>query len=310
MNTFVSDIAKTVGETPLVQLRRFSLDTGANIFAKIEAANPLGSVKDRLALAMLERAEKDGLITPATTIIEPTSGNTGIGLAFLCARRGYRLRLTMPENMSMERRKLLAHLGAELVLTPAKKGMRGAVAMAEELHGSMADAFLPNQFGNPVGPAMHKETTGQEIWRQTQGKVDIFVAGVGTGGTITGVGWLLKECNPDVLVIAVEPGDSPVLSGGQPGPHKIQGIGAGFVPAILDRSVIDEVLQVDNDEAVEYARRVAGREGILCGISSGAAAACAVKIAQCPENAGKNIVTVFPDTGERYISTELMSNPG
>lgn len=300
------DISQTIGNTPLVQLAKLSQEAGAKISAKIEANNPLGSVKDRLALALIEAAEASGQLKASTVIIEPTSGNTGIGLAFLCARRGYRLMLTMPESMSIERRKLLVHLGAELVLTPAAKGMAGAVARAEELHQEIADSFLPNQFSNPANAAMHLKTTGPEIWAQTDGKVDIFVAGVGTGGTITGVGQYLKSQNPEIKVVALEPSASPVLSGGNPGPHKIQGIGAGFVPQVLDRSVIDEIITIDNDAAIEEARVVAKTEGILCGISSGAAAIGALALARRPENAGKNIVTVFPDTGERYLSTDLM----
>ncbi|MGR0481212.1 MAG: cysteine synthase A [Candidatus Electronema sp. V4] len=301
------DLASSAGNTPLVRLNRFSAGCGAEIAVKLESANPLGSVKDRVAVAMIEAAEQAGLIGPDTVIIEPTSGNTGIGLAFVCAARGYRLILTMPETMSIERRKLLAYLGAELVLTPGPLGMKGAIALAQELLQENKSAWMPNQFENPANPAMHYRTTGPEIWRQTDGRVDFFVAGVGTGGTITGTGRFLKEQNSALRLIAVEPAASPVLLGGAPGPHKIQGIGAGFVPKILDASLLDEIVQISNDEAMEAARSLARLEGILCGISSGAAAAAARKIAARAENAGKLIVAVLPDTGERYLSTELMA---
>ncbi len=301
------DLADSVGGTPLVRLNRFAAGCGAEIAVKLESANPLGSVKDRVAAAMIEAAEQAGLIGPDTVIIEPTSGNTGIGLAFVCASRGYRLLLTMPETMSVERRKLLAYLGAELVLTPGALGMKGAIARAQELLQEHKAAWMPNQFENPANPAMHYRSTGPEIWRQTGGQVDFLVAGVGTGGTISGAGRFLKEQNPAVRVIAVEPSASPVLSGGAPSPHKIQGIGAGFVPKNLDRSLIDEIVQISNDEAMEAARSLAKLEGILCGISSGATAAAAKKLAARPENAGKRIVAVLPDTGERYLSTELMA---
>lgn len=301
------DLASSAGNTPLVRLNRFSASCGAELVVKLESANPLGSVKDRVAAAMIEAAEAEGLLSPKTVIIEPTSGNTGIGLAFVCASRGYRLILTMPETMSIERRKLLAYLGAKLVLTPGAAGMKGAIARAQELLQEHKLAWMPNQFENPANPAMHYRTTGPEIWRQTSGKVDIFVAGVGTGGTITGTGRFLKEQNPAVRVIAVEPSASPVLSGGQPGPHKIQGIGAGFIPKILDQQMIDEVVQVSNEEAMAAARSLARLEGILCGISSGAAAAAGLKIAERLENKGQRIVVVLPDTGERYLSTELMA---
>ncbi|RWX48481.1 cysteine synthase [Candidatus Electrothrix marina] len=303
-----ANLAESVGNTPLVRLGRIGEGCAAEIVAKLESSNPLGSVKDRIAVAMLDAAEADGLLTPKTTVIEPTSGNTGIGLAFVCAARGYRLILTMPETMSVERRKLLTYLGAELVLTPGSEGMKGAIAHAESLLQENAPSWMPNQFANPANPAMHQRTTGPEIWKQTDGTVDILVAGVGTGGTITGTGRFLKEQNPQIQVVAVEPADSPVLSGGKPGPHKIQGIGAGFIPEILDQQLIDEVVQVSNEEAFQAARGLARQEGILCGISSGAAAAAALKIGGRAENQGKRVVVMLPDTGERYLSTELMES--
>jgi len=295
----------TVGKTPLVRLANIS--SGAELLAKIESRNPLGSVKDRIAVAMISAAEDEGKIDKESTIIEPTSGNTGIGLAFVCAERGYRLVLTMPETMSIERRKLLVHLGAELVLTPGSEGMKGAIAGAEKLLKEIPGSWMANQFTNPANPAIHRKTTGPEIWEQSGGLVDILVSGVGTGGTLTGVVGFLKE-HTSVQAIAVEPAGSPVLSGGQPGPHKIQGIGAGFIPDVLDTSLIDEVVQVENEEAMVMARILARREGILCGISSGAAVRAAVKVGNRLKNKGKRIVIILPDTGERYLSTELMSD--
>jgi cysteine synthase A len=301
------NLGQSVGDTPLVRMTRIGADCHAEILAKLESGNPLGSVKDRIGVAMIDAAEADGLINQETTIIESTSGNTGIGLAFVCAGRGYKLILTMPETMSLERRKLLQFLGAELVLTPGSGGMKAAIARAEELLAATENSWMPNQFSNPVNPAIHRRTTGPEVWQQTDGEVDIFVAGVGTGGTITGAGGFLKEQGAEVQVVAVEPSASPVLSGGEPGPHKIQGIGAGFIPPILDRTIIDEVVQVSNEGAMETARRLAGEEGVLCGISSGAAMAAALELGLRPENKGKKIVVVLPDTGERYLSTELMA---
>lgn len=299
-------ILESIGNTPLLTLANFSAGSGTLILGKQESRNPMGSVKCRIAVSMIEAAERDGLITKDSTIIEPTSGNTGLGLAFVCAHKKLRLILTMPESMSIERRKLLTHMGAELVLTPAAEGMKGAIAKAQELAAQTANSFIPDQFGNPANPAIHRATTAEEIWRDTEGNIDIFVAGVGTGGTITGVSEVLKKRNPAMTTIAVEPEDSPVLSGGKPGPHKIQGIGAGFVPAILNREIIDEVITVSNDVAFETARKLATSEGILCGISCGAAAHAALLIARRPENKGKNIVVVLPDTGERYLSTPLL----
>ena len=302
------DITEAIGETPLVRLQRFGADLGVEVCAKIEAMNPLGSIKDRLALAMIADAEQAGILGPGATIVEPTSGNTGIGLASICASRGYRLILTMPESMSIERRKLLIHLGAELVLTPAAEGMKGAIARAAALQQQTPGSWMANQFANPSNPAMHRRTTGPEIWRQTGGQMDIFVAGVGTGGTITGAGGYLKEQNHNIKVVAVEPAASPVLSGGKPGPHKIQGIGAGFVPEVLDRSVIDAVVTVENEEAIRLAKALARTEGILCGISCGAALAGALAYAGREDVQGKRMVIVLPDTGERYLSTDLMAH--
>ena len=301
-----TSITATIGNTPLLSLDNLAVPGGGKILAKQESRNPMGSVKDRIALSMIEAGERDGLISKRTTIIEPTSGNTGIGLAFVCAARGLRLILTMPESMSMERRKLLKHLGAELVLTPASAGMKGAIAAAQALRDTTADSFMPNQFANPANPEIHRRTTAEEIWQATGGVIDFFVAGVGTGGTITGVSEVLKKLRPSLRSVAVEPADSPVLSGGKPGPHKIQGIGAGFVPEVLNRAIIDEIIQVTNEDALVTARRLAQNEGILCGISSGAAVWAALELAGRPENAGLAIVTILPDTGERYLSTALL----
>ncbi len=308
MQAMIENITRSTGCTPLIRLQNLSDELGVDLLAKLESSNPLGSVKDRIAVAMIDTAEKEGLLTKETTIIEPTSGNTGIGLAFVCASRGYKLILTMPETMSMERRKMLIHFGAKLVLTPGPKGMKGALAKAAQLIEEIPDSWMPNQFTNPANPEIHRQTTALEIMSQTNGNLDFFVSGVGTGGTITGAGSVLKEKIPHLQAIAVEPAASPVLSGGDPGPHKIQGIGAGFIPEVLDRSVIDEVMQVKNEEAFETARTLAHVEGILCGISSGAAAAAAITLAKRPENAGKRIAVILPDTGERYLSTDLMSN--
>ena len=307
MARIYSDARWAVGSTPLVRLNRVGRDTGARLLAKLEYNNPLGSVKDRIGVAMINRALNQGRISADTVIVEPTSGNTGIALAFVCATLGLKLILTMPESMSLERRKLLAHLGAELRLTPAAGGMKGAIAAAEEILAEQDEAYMPNQFANPANPAVHRRTTGPEIWQDTDGQVDILVAGVGTGGTITGTGELLKSLKPSLKAVAVEPAESPVLSGGQPGPHKIQGIGAGFVPEVLNRSVIDEVVAVTADEAFETARRLAKEEGLLCGISSGAATAAALKVAARPESRDKTLVVILPSTGERYLSTELFA---
>ncbi|WP_373499307.1 cysteine synthase A [Desulfococcus sp.] len=299
------NMQETIGRTPLVRLNRTAGGVEAELYAKLEFFNPLGSVKDRIAASMIDAAEARGLIGPETLIVEPTSGNTGIALAFICAARGYRLCLTMPETMSVERRKLLKHLGADLVLSPGPKGMKGAIEAAGEIVSRGGDVFMPNQFANPANPDIHRRTTAEEIWSDTGGRVDIFVAGVGTGGTITGVAQAIKGRKPEFQAVAVEPAESPVLSGGAAGPHKIQGIGAGFVPEVLDRGIIDEVVAVTGEEAFETARLLARTEGILCGISSGAAAAAALKVARRPESRGKVIVALLASTGERYISTEL-----
>ena len=307
MAKIAKQLTELVGNTPLLELKRFNEKKGlqATIITKLEYFNPTGSVKDRVALAMIEDAEAKGILQPGATIIEPTSGNTGVGLAFVSSAKGYKLILTMPDTMSIERRNLLKALGAKVVLTPGAEGMKGAIAKAEELQASTPGSWIPQQFNNPANPAIHVKTTGEEIWRDTDGKVDIFVAGVGTGGTVSGVGVALKHHNPQVKVVAVEPASSPVLSGGKSGPHKIQGIGAGFVPANFNAEVIDEILTIENDEAILASRQVAQSEGLLVGISSGAALAGAVRLAQRPENKGKTIVALLPDTGERYLSTVL-----
>ena len=307
MKKIAKQLTDLVGNTPLLELSNYNKAKGlkARLIVKLESFNPAGSVKDRVALAMIEDAEASGLLNPAATIIEPTSGNTGIGLAFVAAAKGYKLILTMPDTMSVERRNLLKALGAELVLTPGANGMKGAIARAEELKAATPGAVILQQFDNPANPAMHERTTGQEIWRDTEGVVDIFVAGVGTGGTVSGVGAALKKHNPGVKVVAVEPTDSPVLSGGAPGAHKIQGIGAGFVPKNYNPAVVDEILQVTNDDAIRAGRELAKLEGLLVGISSGAAVSAATRLALLPENVGKTIVVLLPDTGERYVSTLL-----
>ncbi len=307
MAKIAQKLTDLIGNTPLLQLSNYSDNKHllANVIVKIEAFNPVGCVKERIALAMIEDAEKSGLLKPGAVIIEPTSGNTGIGLAMVAAIKGYKLILTMPETMSVERRTLLKALGAEIVLTPGVDGMKGAIAKAQQLAEESVQAFIPQQFDNPSNPEIHRTTTGEEIWRDTDGQVDIFVAGVGTGGTVSGVGQALKAHNPNVKIVAVEPSDSPVLSGGNPGAHKIQGIGAGFVPKNYFPSVVDEVIQVSNDNAILTARQLAQQEGLLVGISSGAAAYAATELALRPENKGKNIVALLPDTGERYLSTLL-----
>ena len=305
MNRIFADATGTIGATPLVRLDRISKGLHATLLGKLELKNPLGSVKDRIGLAMIEAAERKGIIRPETFIVEPTSGNTGIALAFVCAVKKYRLLLTMPETMSLERKKLLKHLGAELFLTPGEKGMKGAIEKAREILSENPNAYMPDQFSNPANPEIHRRTTAEEIWQDTAGEADVLVAGVGTGGTITGVSEVIKSRKPTFRTIAVEPTASPVLSGGKAGPHKIQGIGAGFVPEILNTRIIDEVITVSNEEAFEVARDIAKLEGILCGISSGAAMAAALKVAGRPESREKKIVVVLASTGERYISTEL-----
>ena len=309
MEHIKKSLTELIGNTPLLELTNYNQEKGvSNIVAKLEYFNPAGSVKDRVAYAMITDAEERGLLTPDSVIVEPTSGNTGVGLAFVGTAKGYRVILTMPETMSEERKRLLRALGAQLVLTPGAKGMKGAIERAEEIAAQTPHAFIPQQFANQANPEIHRKTTAQEIWRDTDGNVDIFVAGVGTGGTVTGVGSALKEHNPNLKVVAVEPKDSPVLSGGQPGPHKIQGIGAGFVPKVYRSDVVDEIIPVDNDDAFATSRFVAKTEGLLVGISSGAALYAATILAQRPENKGKRIVVLLPDTGERYLSTSLFED--
>lgn len=307
MSKIVKSLTDLIGNTPMLELVNYNKNNGvdAKLIAKLEYFNPAGSVKDRVGYAMIKDAEDRGLLKEDSVIIEPTSGNTGVALAFTAAAKGYRIILTMPETMSMERRNLLKALGAELVLTPGSEGMKGAINKAEELAKEIPNSYIPQQFNNPANPEMHRKTTAEEIWNDTDGKVDIFVAGIGTGGTITGVGEALKQRNPEVKIIAVEPFDSPVVSGGKPGPHKIQGIGAGFVPSILNTGIIDEVFKVKNEEAFATARKLSKSEGLLVGISSGAAAFAATEIAKRTENKGKTIVVLLPDTGERYLSTDL-----
>ncbi len=306
--SIAEDITQLVGGTPLVRLNRVTDGAGADVVAKLESFNPANSVKDRLGLALIDAAEEAGLIKPDTIILEPTSGNTGIALAMVAAARGYKLVLTMPETMSIERRKVLRAYGAEIILTPGPEGMPGAIAKAEELAKTDQRYFVPQQFENPANAAIHRKTTAEEVWRDTDGKIDIFVAGVGTGGTITGVAQVIKERKPSVQFIAVEPAASPVLSGGQKGPHPIQGLGAGFIPPVYDEDVVDEVVTVGNDDSINLARRLAREEGLLVGISSGAAVVAALQVARRPENAGKLIVVVLPDFGERYLSTPLFAD--
>ena len=310
MSKVVKNLTDLIGNTPLLEIAKYAAEnkaTDATILAKLEYFNPAGSVKDRIGYAMIKDAEDRGLINKDTTIIEPTSGNTGIGLAFVSAAKGYRLILTMPETMSVERRKLLKAFGAEIVLTPGATGMKGAIAKAEELSKEIPNSFIPQQFKNPANPETHRKTTGEEIWRDTDGKVDVFVAGVGTGGTVTGVGLALKSHNPNVKIVAVEPFSSAVLSGGKPGPHKIQGIGAGFVPDVLNKSILDEIYPVKNEDDYETVRRLAKAEGLLVGISSGAAVYAATQIAKRPENKGKTVVALLPDGGDRYLSTDVFT---
>ena len=307
MAKIAKKLTDLIGNTPLLELSNYEEKNGleANIIAKLEYFNPLGSVKDRVANAMIEKGIKDGKINKDTVIIEPTSGNTGIGLAFVAAAKGLKLILTMPDTMSIERRRIVAALGAEIVLTPGADGMKGAIKKAEELVAEYGNAIIPQQFENEANPEVHRKTTAEEIWNDTEGKVDIFVAGVGTGGTVTGNGEVLKAKNPNIKIVAVEPASSPVLSGGKPGPHKIQGIGAGFIPGVMNLDIVDEIIKVENDDAYEASRSVAKTDGVLVGISSGAAIHAATELAKRPENKGKNIVVLLPDTGERYLSTPL-----
>lgn len=305
MDRIYEDITKTVGNTPLVRINRMTRGMEATVVAKLESFNPIGCVKERIGVSMIEDAEAKGLVNKDTVIIEPTSGNTGIGLAFVCAVKGYKLIIVMPETMSIERRKLMGIFGAELVLTPGSEGMSGAIKKAEELSAQIPNSFMPQQFKNPANPEIHRKTTAEEIWKDTDGKADILVSGVGTGGTITGIAEVIKSRKPSFHVVAVEPSASPILSGGKPGPHKIQGIGAGFVPDVLNTKIIDEVVRVENEDAIKTAQRLAREEGMLAGISSGAATWAALEVAKRPENKGKLIVVILPDTGERYISTAM-----